>query len=92
MPIQIPVPTGKADRVLTQPSTDGGMTPAVEVVLQTGVGIKWAGGKQEETLHRGVALTRHPAKGVVDEMIDNRGHVIIRVVLSNLPDRVQVAN
>jgi len=44
----------------------------------------------EQRVHRRVALRRHLAEGVIDQMVDYGSHVAARIVLRDVPDRVQV--
>jgi len=50
------VPGGEANRVFTQPSSHGRGVPAVEVVLQAGVGIERPGSKEKERVQATTSL------------------------------------
>ena len=65
IPIQIRIISLKPDRVNTQPAADRGIIPAVDVVLQSGIGVKgFAGVAEKEWIRAGNQV----AEGVVNEV------------------------
>ena len=105
-PIEVDVICIIPDRVLAQPAADTRVVPAVEVVLEARVAVERPGGEEKQRIHRRVALRRHVAEGVIDQVVDHgRAHSPrsslypsfsptnsrhLRAVLDNVPHRVQV--
>lgn len=75
-----------------QPAADGSIVPAVEVVLEAGVGVEGPTGEEEQRVRGRIARGRHPAKGAVDEVVDHGGHITARVGLGNVPERIELVH